>query len=52
MSNKLTAYMSNPNASDEVDISLWLQSLQGLEDLVDIIGEGHTHLSATEGRST
>lgn len=36
--------MSNPETSYELDSSLWLKTLEGLEDLVGIIGEGYMYL--------
>lgn len=40
--------MSNPQASDEVNLSLGLQLLQGLEDLAEVVGQSHMHLCAEE----
>ena len=42
--------MSNPHASDKVDLSLGLQLLQGLEDLAEVVGQGHMHLCAEGGK--
>ena len=46
-----TTHMSDPDTSDEVDLALGLQSLQRLEDLVQVIGQCHMYLG-TGGRKT
>ncbi len=42
------AYMSDSDSSDKIYSASWLDSLQSLENLIVVIGEGHTQLGTVQ----